>query len=130
MLGLDTYILKQIEKWVSKSKTDEEILSKARIVMGSFLVIHLTLAILAGWRLYKIIKAKEKTTGDLIWPIVLFITTLAIPIGTETGEELTGIPSSGLVAFATLGLSIAVFIMWFVKKNPEDKEEKKEEANL
>jgi len=60
----------------------------------------------------------------------LFIITLAIPIGTETGEELTSIPSSGLVAFATLGLSIAVFIMWFVKKNPEVEGEKKEEASL
>lgn len=96
--------------------------------MGSVLVIHLILACLAGWRLYKIIKTKEKTTGDLIWPIVLFVITLIIPYGTDKGTELTNIPSSGLLVFATLGLSIAVFIMWFVKKNPEDKkdEENKE----
>ena len=96
--------------------------------MGSLLAIHLTLAILAGWRLYKIIKTKEKTTGDLIWPIVLFVIALAMPLGTEKGEELTNIPSSEFVVLATLGLSIAVFIMWFVKKNPEEKkdEESKE----
>jgi len=127
MLGLDTYIIKQVTKWIEKGKTDEEIISRARIFMGSVLVIHLVLACLAGWRLYKIIKAKEKTTGDLIWPIVLFIITLAIPYGTEKGENLTNIPSSGLIAFATLGLSIAVFIMWFVKKRVE---EKKEDENL
>jgi hypothetical protein len=51
-----------------------------------------------------------------------------MPLGTEKGEELTSIPSSEFVALATLGLSIAVFIMWFVKKNPED--EKKEEEKL
>ena len=56
------------------------------------------------------------------------VITFIVPYGTEKGEELTNIPSSGLVAFATLGLSIAVFIMWFVKKNPED--EKKEEKEL
>ena len=127
MLGLDTYILKQIEKWMSKAKTEAEVMSRARIIMGSFLVVHLTLAILAGWRLYKIIKAKEKSVGDLIWPIVLFILALGIPYGTEKGDELTNIPSSGLLVFATLGLSIAVFIMWFVKKSSE---EKKEEASL
>jgi hypothetical protein len=48
-----------------------------------------------------------------------------VPIGTEKGENLTNVPSSGLVAFATLGLSIAVFIMWFVKKNPEKPEDEK-----
>ena len=111
---------------MEKGKTDEEIISRARIFMGGVLVIHLILACLAGWRLYKIIKAKEKTTGDLIWPIALFMITLAIPYGTEKGENLTNIPSSGLVAFATLGLSIAVFIIWFVKKNPEDKEKEEE----
>lgn len=130
MLGLDTYIIKQVTKWIEKGKTDEEILSRARIFMGSVLAIHLILAILAGWRLYKIIKAKEKTTGDLIWPIVLFVITAIVPIGTEKGEELTNIPSSGLVAFATIGLAIAVFIMWFVKKNPETEEDKQEEKNL
>src|SRR4051794_38066728 len=106
MLGLDTYILKQVEKWFSKPETEKEVLSRARIFMGSVLAIHLILACLAGWRLYQIIKAKEKTTGDLI-----------IPYGTEKGEKLTNIPSSELLAFATLCLSLAVFIMWFVKKN-------------
>jgi len=48
MLGLDTYILKQIGKWVSKAKTEAEVMTRARIVMGSLLAIHLTLAILAG----------------------------------------------------------------------------------
>ena len=110
---------------MEKGKTDEEIISRARIFMGSVLVIHLILACLAGWRLYKIIKAKEKTTGDLIWPIVLAVITVIVPIGTEKGENLTNVPSSGLVAFATLGLSIAVFIMWFVKKNPEKPEDEK-----
>jgi hypothetical protein len=33
------------------------------------------------------------------------------PYGTEKGEELTNIPSSGLAVFATFGLSIAVLIM-------------------
>ncbi len=112
---------------MEKGKTDEEIISRARIFMGSVLVIHLILACLAGWRLYKIIKSKEKTTGDLIWPIVLAVITVIVPIGTEKGENLTNVPSSGLVAFATLGLSIAVFIMWFVKKSSE---EKKEDENI
>jgi hypothetical protein len=60
----------------------------------------------------------------------LFVITLIVPIGTEKGEELTNVPSSGLIAFATLGLSIAVFIMWFVKKNPETEEEKKDEERI
>lgn len=88
--------------------------------MGSVFAIHLILAVLAGWRLYKIIKAEEKSTSDLIWPIALFIVALIIPYGTEIGENLTNIPSSGLLVFATLGLSIATFIMWFFRKYPEE----------
>ena len=123
MLGLDTYLIKQITKWIGKGKGDKEIIQRARIFMGSVLAIHLILACLAGWRLYKIIKEKEKSTGDLIWPIVLAVITLIVPVGTEQGEELTNVPSSGLIAFATLGLSLAVFVMWFVKENPKEKKE-------
>jgi hypothetical protein len=131
MLGLDTYILKQLEKWMSKAKDDKEIISRARIFMGSVLAIHLTLAVLAGWRLYKIIKSKETSASDLVWPIILLAITLVIPYGTERGEELTSIPSSGLLAFATFALSTATIVMWFIyhfKDKPE--EEKKEETNL
>ena len=131
VLRLDTYILKQYTKWIEKAKDDKEIIQRARIFMGSVLAIHLTLAILAGWRLYKIIKHKESSVSDLVWPIILLIITFAIPYGTEQGEELTSIPSSGLLAFATFALSVATIVMWFIyhfKEKP--KEEKKEEVRL
>lgn len=95
--------------------------------MGTVLAIHLILACLAGWRLYKIIKAKEKSISDLVWPIVLLVIAFIVPYGTEVGEELTNIPSSGLLAFATFGLTIATIVMWFIRKKSE---EKKEENSL
>jgi fumarate reductase subunit D len=121
MLGLDTYILKRVVKWIDKGKTDEEVISRAKIFMGSAFVIHLLLAILAGWRLYKLVKSKKKSTGDLIWPIILIVIAMIVPYGTETGEELTSIPSSALSVAATAIMSIAAIIVWFTKKDPQEK---------
>jgi fumarate reductase subunit D len=59
---------------------------------------------------------------NLIVPIVVILLALIIPYGTEKGEELTNIMSSGLFVLASGICNIISVVVWFTKKSAEDKE--------
>ena len=129
MVGLDTFIEKRITKWLDAARTVEELKSRATIFMWSVFTYHLLLAISTGWWLYRTMKKKEKTTMDLIVPIIFFCLATIVPSGTEEGEELTGVPSSVFLGAITVILSIITLVVWFRKKEASsEKIENKEES--
>lgn len=123
MLGLDTFVIKRVQKWLETAKTEEELKLRATNFMWGVFVIHLLLALVAGWWLYKTVKKKKKSMSGLFVPVVLILICFTVPFGTEKGEELTNVPSSGLFAAATVIMTIVTIIVWFTKKDPQEKKE-------
>lgn len=126
MFGIEKLISKPLLKLIYNSENDITI---TKTVMGVEFLVHLISVGLMAWMLYRLLIKKQKTTANLVIPIIGAVISLLIPY--NTGEEgidfILGMFSkvstfAMMLTFIGLIMAITSIVLYFTYK-----EEKKDE---
>ena len=85
MFGIEKLISKSVNKWLYNSGKND--IRNTKIVLWSYFFVHLAVASLLGWMLYRILGQKKKDKWSLVIPISCLVITLLIPY--KSGDGLT-----------------------------------------